>query len=116
MVGGVTGAYHARDGVPRVATVMTQQYLAGELSVLLAEMQATVSDRVAVRAAARLRGEAETLPLTELGMVAARALDLINAVCWESLTRGDTATFCRQAAVAAELYEFGVCAGLLDGR
>jgi hypothetical protein len=95
---------------------MTQQYLAGELSVLLAEMQASVGDEAAVRTAARLRGEVETLPVVALAAVAARALDLIDSVCWESVTSGDTAAFHRQAVVAAELYDFGVCAGLLADR
>jgi hypothetical protein len=98
------------------AMVMTQQYLAGELSVLLAEMQTTVCDQAAARTAVRLRGEAETLPVAALGAVAARALELINAACWESVAQGDTAAFRRQAVVAAELYDFGVCAGLLAAR
>ncbi|MFI5615695.1 hypothetical protein [Amycolatopsis sp. NPDC051903] len=124
----------ARDGVPpvrapsrssrivaaapgsRAAMVMTQQYLAGELSVLLAEMQATVSDPAAACAAARLRGEVETRPVAALAAVALRALDLIDAACWESVARGDTAAFDRQAVVAGELYDFGVCAGLLAER
>ncbi len=96
--------------------VMTQHYLAGELSVLLAQMQTTVSDQAAARTAARLRGEAETLPVTALAAVATRALDLINAACWDSVASGDTAAFHGQAVVAAELYDFGVCAGLLAQR
>src|SRR5690349_5700044 len=71
------------------AMVMTQQYLAGELSVLLAEMQATVSDPAAACAAVRLRGEVETRPVAALAAVALRALDLINAACWESVACGD---------------------------
>ena len=96
--------------------VMTQQYLAGELSVLLAEMQTAVSDPVAACTVARLRDEAETLPVVVLATVATRALDLINAACWESVASGDTAAFYRQAVVAAELYDFGICAGLLAER
>jgi len=95
---------------------MTQQYLTGELSVLLAEMQATVGDRAAARSAACLRGEAETLPVIALAGLTARALNLINTACWASLASGDTAAFDRQAVVAAELYDFGVCAGLLAQR
>lgn len=81
--------------------------------MLLAEMQASVSGQAAARTAARLRGEVETLPLATLAAIASRALDLINSACWESVTSGDTAAFDRQAVVAAELYGFGVCAGLL---
>jgi hypothetical protein len=101
----------------RVATVMTQQYLAGELSVLLAELQAelpaTVGDRPAAQAAARLRGEAETAPVARLAPVAGRALELVDAACWRSVADGDLAAFHRQAAVAAELFDFCVCAGLM---
>jgi hypothetical protein len=34
-------------------------------------------------------------------------------LCWDSLNRGDTAAFTRQAAVGAALREFGVYAGFL---
>ena len=37
-----------------------------------------------------------------------------DSVCWDSLTRGDTAAFVRQAAICAELWNFGVCADLLE--
>jgi hypothetical protein len=43
-----------------------------------------------------------------------RALALADDLCWDSLDRGDTAAFTRQAAVCDELREFGVCADLLD--
>lgn len=95
---------------------MTQQYLAGELSALLAELQATVGDHAAAHTAARLRTEAETVPLRALAGIAAQALDLINAACWASVTDGDTAAFSRRARIAADLYDFGVCAGLLTER
>jgi hypothetical protein len=45
--------------------------------------------------------------------VTVRALALTEGCCWDSLNRGDLVAFTRQAAVCAELYEFGVCAGLL---
>jgi hypothetical protein len=45
--------------------------------------------------------------------VAARALALAEGLCRESLSRGDTAAFTRQAALCAELHQFGVCAGLV---
>ncbi|HEY7431505.1 MAG TPA: hypothetical protein VH641_12335 [Streptosporangiaceae bacterium] len=43
----------------------------------------------------------------------AQALALAEGLCWQSLTRGDTAGFARQAAAAAQLRQFGVCARLL---
>lgn len=93
--------------------VMTQQYLAGELSVLLAQLHAAAPDRRLAGDIAGLRREAETVPVTTLASVAARAMRLADVLCWESLSRGDTVAFCQQVAVSAELYEFGVCSGLL---
>jgi hypothetical protein len=93
---------------------MTRQYVAGELSVLLAHVQAVTTTEAAGRDAWFLRHAAETEPIPALGSVAARALALMDGLCWDSLNRGDTAAFTRQAAVCAELHDFGVCAGLLE--
>jgi hypothetical protein len=92
---------------------MTQQYRAGELSLLLGQLQAVTTSQPSARQIARLRYEAETRPLTALPSVAVRALVLTDGLCWDSLTRGDTVVFSRQAALSADLYEFGVCARLL---
>jgi hypothetical protein len=92
---------------------MTQQYLAGELSVLLEQVQAVATSNAARCQVCSLRHEAETEPVWALGGVTVRALALTEALCWDSLCRGDTAAFTRQAAVGAALREFGVCAGLL---
>src|SRR5229473_5721844 len=92
---------------------MTQQYLAGELSVVLSHVQAVTTTETARCDAWSLRHEAETEPVQALGWVTVRALALTERLCWESLNRGDAAAFTRQAAVCAELYDFGVCAGLL---
>jgi hypothetical protein len=93
---------------------MTQQYLAGELSLLLGELQDVTADEVSAGEVGCLRHEAEATPPTALGSVAVRALVLTDGLCWDSLRRADTGTFARQAAIGAELYEFGVCSGLLD--
>ncbi len=92
---------------------MTQQYLAGELSLLLARLQAVATDQASARHIACLRREAETGPLTALSSLTARALALTDALCWQSLQRGSTAAFSRQSTICAELWDFGVCAGLL---
>lgn len=92
---------------------MTQQYLAGELSMLLARLQAVTTTEAAAQDAWCLRHAAENEPVCALGGLTARALTLTERLCWDSLSRGDTASFTRQAAVGAELREFGVCAGLL---
>jgi hypothetical protein len=92
---------------------MTQQYLAGELSVLLERVQAVTASEAAGRDAWSLRQAAETVPVQALGWVTVRALALTERLCWDSLNRGDTAAFTRQAAAGAALREFGVCASLL---
>lgn len=95
---------------------MTQQYLFGELSMILGELQAVATNEAAVRDVARLRREAETGPLPALASVAARALEMTDGWCWDSLMRGDSAAFAREAATCAELWEFAVCAGLIEDR
>lgn len=102
------------SSVSGVAMIMTQQYLVGELSVILGEVQAAATTEACARRAWDLRLEVESAPVTALPSAAARALALINSLCWESLTRGDAAAFARQAAICAELHEFGVCARLLS--
>src|SRR6266511_2330119 len=59
---------------------MTQQYLAGELSLLLARLQAVATDQASARHIACLRREAETGPLTALSSLTARALALTDAL------------------------------------
>jgi hypothetical protein len=93
---------------------MTRQYLAGELSVLLGHLQAATTTEASGWDACSLRRAAETEPITALGSVIIRALALTERLCWDSLDQGDTATFDRQAAVCAELHDFGVFAGLLE--
>jgi hypothetical protein len=93
---------------------MTQQYLAGEMSLLLEALQTATANPASVSGITDLRREAETSPLKCLSWVAVRALVLTDGLCWESLAHGDAVAFARQAAVGAELHEFGVCAGLID--
>jgi hypothetical protein len=110
-------ASHPRGPAARasgLALGMTRQYVAGELSVLLAHLQTVTTTEAAGHAAWSLRHAAETEPIPALGSVTVRALALTEGLCWESLNRGDIAAFSRQAAVGAELHEFGVCAGLLE--
>jgi hypothetical protein len=94
---------------------MTQQYLIGELSVRLEQLEAVVASD-AVPDVACLRHEVETGPVTGLAPAAARAIALADRVCWRSLACGDVSAFARQAKVSADLRLFGVCARLLaDG-
>jgi len=92
---------------------MTRQYLAGELSLRLAELQAAVASHPVAMEVACLR-RAETGPLTTLASIALRALEVTDRVCWDSLTRGDAPGFERQAMACAALWEFADCAGLLE--
>jgi hypothetical protein len=92
---------------------LTQHYLAGELSLLLQELQ-TAANESSAGAAAALRREVETVPLSALPWVMARALELSDGLCWDSLSRGDVAAFSAEAAICGELHVFGVCAGLLE--
>lgn len=41
-------------------------------------------------------------------------MKLIDRLCWDALTRGETEAFIREIAICTELWEFGVCAGLLE--
>jgi hypothetical protein len=92
---------------------MTQQYLVGETSVLLAQLEASGADTPTVRKLARLRREAESGPVSELGSVAVRALELTDELCRDSLRRGDVSGFVRQCAGGAASREFCLCARLL---
>jgi hypothetical protein len=92
---------------------MTQQYLAGELSVLLARLQAVATDDGCAREVARLRRVAETQHVWTLSGVERWALELADTQCWGCLAQGEAATVERLATVGAQLREFGVCSGLL---
>jgi hypothetical protein len=93
---------------------MTRQYVIGELSLILGKLQAATTSEAAVQAVARLRAEVETTPPAALAPIAARAVELTDGVCRDSLARGETVASAREAAIRAELWEFGVCAGLLE--
>jgi hypothetical protein len=93
---------------------MTQQYLVGELSLILGELQSVATNAAAACDVARLRREAETQPIAVLASVAEPALTLTDEWCWESLRRDDPTAFVRQVALFVELWEFANCAGLVE--
>jgi hypothetical protein len=93
---------------------MTRQYVVGELSLILWELQRAATNDAAVYDVVYLRREVETTSAAALAPLAARAMELTDDLCWDSLTQGQTDVFTREAAICAELWEFGVCAGLLD--
>jgi hypothetical protein len=91
---------------------MTQDYLIGELSARLERLQ-----RVSAGTAAdlvRLRRQVESRPAAGLRAETVQALALADRLCWDSLSEGDTCAFDRQAAIAADLHLFGICARLLE--
>lgn len=90
---------------------MTREYLTGELSVLLERLLA-VTRTAAARDVVNLRYQVENRSAAWLAAEVSRALALADQVCWDSLCRGDTRAFDRQAAICAELSLFGTCAGL----
>jgi hypothetical protein len=92
---------------------MTQDYLVGELSVRLGQLQATVPP-AACGDLAKLRYLVETRPVTWLGTEVTLALALADRLCWESLSHGDTDAFSRQAAICADLRLFGASARLIE--
>ncbi len=93
---------------------MTQQYVAGELSTRLGQLQAAATDQERAREVARLRYEAERVPRAALGSVVVRALGLADRLCWDSLKCGDALAFSHEAAICADLWEFGICARLFE--
>jgi hypothetical protein len=84
---------------------VTEQYIIGELSVRLVQLEAVAPDEESAGEFARLRVEAETAPF--------ETLPLIRGLCQDSLARGDLRALASQATMAAELREFAVSARLL---
>lgn len=92
---------------------MTHEYLVGELSVLLARLQALSDDDALTQAMGQLRSEAENRGLRGLADVELRALDMIDGLCWASLASGDLRAFEQIMQASAELRDFGICSGIL---
>ena len=91
---------------------MTQQYIAGEFSSLLAELRPAPNEAL-TDALDELRREVEIGPLTRLPRLAQKAATLTDVICWAALEQGDTNSFCRYATGASMLHEFTANADLL---
>jgi hypothetical protein len=91
---------------------MTQQYIVGEFSALLAGLQPAPVDLLG-DAVSNLRHEVEFSPLPMLPRLAQEALDLTDLICRAALEQGDADGFCRYVGTAIELREFTVGAGFL---
>lgn len=91
---------------------MTQQYIVGEFSALLAGLY-PASDELLCDAVRDLRHQVEFSPLSTLPRLAHETLHLTDTICWAALEHGDPAGFCRCAGAAVALRDFGVDAGLM---
>jgi len=96
------------------AMAVTEQYLIGELSWRLGQLADAMPDVTTAREVARLRRRCESCTLAELVVVLRNALGVADTACWESLAAGDAIAFVHQSTASADLYGFGVCAGLID--
>jgi hypothetical protein len=92
---------------------VTQQYLIGQFSVLLEDLQPPPSECLAA-AVRDLRRQVEVSPPAMLASLAREAVSLTDAICWAALERGDSQGFCRYAAGAFALGAFSDAAGLLE--
>jgi hypothetical protein len=84
---------------------MTQQYMIGQFSVLLEELQPPPGECLAA-AVHDLRRDVEGAPLPMLPKLARDAMNLTDMICWAALERGDPNGFCRYANAAVALGEF----------
>jgi hypothetical protein len=90
---------------------MTQQYLVGQFSAFLGDLERTAGAwQPAVH---DLRREVESSPVAMLPEFAVEATELIDTICWAALHRGDVTRFCSCAKAAAALGEFIDSAGFL---
>jgi hypothetical protein len=91
---------------------LTQQYIVGEFSSLLEELQPVPSARLG-NALNDLRRDVELGSLPMLPRLAQEAMTLTDAICWVSLEQGDLNGFSRYVSTAVALREFTVSANLL---
>ena len=91
---------------------MTQQYLIGQLSVLLEELQPSPGDRLAA-AVHELRREVERSPLWMLPGLASEAIGLTDLISFAAVERGDAREFARCVKAGVAIGEFRDAARLL---
>jgi hypothetical protein len=90
--------------------LVTQQYIVGQLSTLLEELESACEEWLgAVR---DLRQNVETSPLHMLPHLAREASSLTDRICLSALERGDVGDFRRHARTAVSLHELSASAGL----
>ena len=92
--------------------LLTQQYIVGELSSLLAGLEPAREESLR-DAVGSLRYQVECSSPSMLPQLAEEALDLTDLICRSALEKGDADAFCRSVAAATALRDFAVAAGLL---
>ena len=91
---------------------MTQQYIVGEFSALLAELQ-SASGELFANAVGNLRHEVEFGLYEMLPHRAREAMTLTDVICRSTLEHRDMSTFRRCTDAAAALREFAASANLV---
>ena len=92
-------------------SAVTQQYIVGEFSSLLGDLQRTPGGQLA--AIRELRRDVECSPLQTLPRLAREAINLADVICMAALEQGDVSGFLDCARTAAALGEFTHNARLL---
>ncbi|MGC8473966.1 MAG: hypothetical protein ACP5PW_06120 [Candidatus Dormibacteria bacterium] len=95
---------------------MTRQYLLGELSVRLGDLESVATGQEQRQLAGQLRRDAERMPAGCLGNLIWQGLRLGEEACQGALESGDWPEFLQRMAVCSSLWEFGVCSGLIDSE
>lgn len=90
---------------------MTQQYLVGQLSLLLEDLHPPPGEWLT--AVGKLRREVECAPVSVLPRLAREALGLTDLICWSALELGDVSGFCGCSKSATALREFAESARFL---
>ena len=95
----------AAGTVVTVVMDVTQQYLVGELSILVGELHRSAR-RECPDAVGELRRRVERAGPGQLAALAGEAIAHADELCWASLEAGDLAAFIEQATAAAALGDF----------
>ena len=90
---------------------VTQQYLVGELSVLVGELQ-RAAPRTLRATTDVVRHRVESSAPDELGLLVRSVIAEADRLCWLSLGSGDLGAFAEQAEAAAALGAFAHAARL----
>lgn len=91
---------------------VTQQYLVGELSILVGELHRSARG-ACFDAVGELRRRVERAGPGQLAALAGEVIGHADRLCWASLESGELAAFLGQAAVAAALGDFTQASRLL---